>query len=112
MWNYLISISCNGDDECKGKEVSCNSNSNCNIQCMGKSSCDSAGINGQQAVSLSVQCGIENEQEPSDSCKSADIDCDVSAICSVSCFGKTVCGDAIIDGEKAGSASLVQMLPR
>ena len=56
---------------------------------------------------MNVICGVQNQQEPSDNCKTSYIDCGLNTMCSVSCFGKTSCGDSIIDAETADSLTVI-----
>ena len=97
---------CAGDADCQGSELDCGYG-DCSVGCVSKTSCGDSDIIGGDAEALNVVCGMEGQIEPSDSCKTSHIDCGTSTSCSVSCFGKTSCGDATIYGQDSSSLTVI-----
>eukprot|EP01083_Nonionella_stella_P148657 471016_1 len=91
-------IACKGEDACKGSDVTltCESGSDCKINCKGKAACMDAKIDGSSAIDVTVLCNGE------DACKgSGRIICG-SGDCLLRCStSNTACEDTTIKTNNA-----------
>ena len=98
-------LECIGADACKATTITCPTNTNCIITCLGKAACSDSIIDGNGATDVTIECSGE------DACKVNALTCG-SGSCYIDCIPEHgTCNDLTVNTNGAASFMCANSCP-